>query len=255
MHLPIKILRKTLDIIYPRRCLNCKKIIPYEYFCEDCEDLVSQITVKLCSKCGLPRKFCSCKWNFYYFDEIISCFESLEANKNSFYFFKFGGYLLGGSFFASEMAKRIKDNPLYLNADVITSVPMHSSSYRKRGYDQVKILAKSISKILNKEYTPLLLQPQKSQKQHETTDISERFANVSGKYIVKKNANIKNKTVLLVDDIKTTGATLSQCARELKLAGAKSVLAISAITIYPKPKEDKKSNPLKYIPEEKFVEK
>ena len=215
-----------------------KKIITEKYFCKDCKDVIARITVKTCPKCGLPRKICACKWNFYYFDEIISCLESDDATKNSFYSFKFGGVFAGGRFFASEMGEKLKTYPAYDDINLITSVPSHKSAHHTRGYDQVKVLAKNLSKIIKKEYIPLLRQPKKSPKQHETTGISERFANVVNKYTTRKNANIKNKTILLVDDIKTTGATLSQCARELKLAGAKKVIAISALTVYPKGKND-----------------
>ena len=245
MRLPIKILEKTIDIIYPRRCLNCKKIIPKDYFCENCDGLVSHITVKTCAKCGMPLKLCACKWNFYYFDEIISCFESDKVTKNSFYSFKFGGNLVGGRFFAEEMAKRIKEHSVFSNIDFIASVPMHRSSLKERGYDQAKSLAKNISREIKKEYVTLLWQPKKSPKQHETTVISERFSNVFEKYKTVKKADIKDKNILLVDDIKTTGATLSQCARELKLAGAKSVVAISALTVYPKKGEDDSKSELK----------
>lgn len=69
--------------------------------------------------------------------------------------------------------------------------------------------------------------------------VDKRFENVKSKYSLIKRADVKDKTILLVDDIKTTGATLSQCARELKLAGAHRVCVVSAVTIYPKPKEDK----------------
>ena len=76
MHLLINVLEKVAAILYPSRCLNCRKIITEKYFCDDCKDVVARITVKTCPKCGLPQKFCACKWNFYYFDEIISCLES-----------------------------------------------------------------------------------------------------------------------------------------------------------------------------------
>jgi len=225
---------KIVSFLFPYHCLNCKKVTPFKYFCKACKNSAAYITVKTCSDCGLPMKYCACKWNFYYFDEIISCFEADDATKRSFYSFKFGGNLIGGEFFADEMAKRIKNNYLYSDMDVIASVPSHITTRRERGYDQVKILAKNISRKIKVKYVPLLCQPKHSPKQHETQNIADRFLNVSGKYRVLKKAKVKDKTILLVDDIKTTGATLSQCARELKLAGAKSVIVVTALTVYPK---------------------
>ena len=237
MRLLSKFAEYILDLFFPRRCLNCSKVITTKYFCKDCKNSAAYIKVKTCKSCGLPFKHCACKWNFYYFDEIISCFESDETTKNSFYSFKFGGYITGGKFFSSQMAKNVKKHPNFEDIDVITSVPLHKTTLYERGFDQVKILAKHISKLTKIKYAPLLCQPKKSVKQHETKCMSERFQNVLGKYIIKKNKSVRGKTVLLVDDIKTTGATLSQCARELKFAGAKRVIAVSALTVYPKEKE------------------
>lgn len=240
MHLFSSILKKIFNTVFPKRCLNCQKLIPNGYFCKNCSEVPAYITVKICPDCGLPLKYCACKWNFYYFDEIISSFEGDDATRNSFYSFKFRGDRSGGKFFSNEMSSRFKKNSAYLDVDVITSVPSHKSALYSRGYDQVKILAKNISKEVGIKYKPLLNQPKPSPKQHETKGISERFLNVENKYRVLKNVDIKDKTVLLVDDIKTTGATLSRCARELKLAGAEKVIAISALTIYPKKDETKK---------------
>lgn len=238
MRLLNNLTEKAVALLFPNRCLNCRKITTLKYFCKDCKDAPNYITVKTCIRCGLPKKHCACRWNFYYFDEMLSCFEADEATKNSFYSFKFGGILSGGKFFSFEMAKRLKQHPDYLDFSIITSVPSHKSTVYERGYDQVKVLAKHIAKLTKIKYKPLLYQSKKVPKQHESDSISERFSNVSGKYSVFKNVDIKNKNILLVDDIKTTGATLSQCARELKLAGAERVVAISALTVYPKDKEE-----------------
>lgn len=242
MHLLNNFIEKALAILYPNRCLNCRKIITSKYFCKDCKDLPNYIKVNTCTGCGLPQKHCACKWNFYYFDDMISCFEADEATKKSFYSFKFGGDISGGKFFATEMAERLKWHPDYLDISIITAVPSHKSTIIDRGYDQVRVLAKHISKLTKTKYSPLLYQPKKSPKQHQSSDIAERFLNVTGKYSVFKSVDLKDKIILLVDDIKTTGATLSQCARELKLAGAERVIAISALTVYPKEKKDEKSD-------------
>ena len=238
MRLLNNFIEKAIAVLFPRHCLNCHKLITTGYFCKACSNTPNYITVKTCSECGLPKQKCVCKWNFYYFDEIISCFEADEATKRSFYSFKFGGDLSGGKFFSTEMSERLKLHPDYLDFSVITSVPSHKSTVSERGYDQVKALAKNIAKLNKLNYVQLLYQPKKTPKQHQSADIAERFINVSGKYSVYENADTKDKTVLLVDDIKTTGATLSQCARELKLAGAERVVAITALTVYPKDKEE-----------------
>ena len=242
MRLLNNFIEKMVAVLFPNRCLSCRKITTLKYFCKGCGNVTNPIKVKTCLKCGLPLKLCDCKRNFYYFDEMVSCFEADEPTKRSFYSFKFGGDFWGGKFFSAKMAEIIKNHPDYSDFEIITSVPSHKSTITARGYDQVTALAKGVAKIIKLKYQQVLYQPKKASKQHESSSIAERFSNVSGKYTVLKNVNVKDKTILLVDDIKTTGATLSQCARELKLAGAKKVVAISALTVYPKDKEEKNKN-------------
>lgn len=241
MRLLSSILEKTVSLIFPNRCLSCNKITPLKHFCKDCLPPPTLIHIKTCEKCGLPIKLCACKWNFYYFDKMISCLEADDKTKNSFYSFKFGGNRSGFEFFSEKMVEMLNEKHSDLKIDIITSVPSHKSTVNERGYDQVKLLAKGISKGVGVNYIPLLRQPKKSSKQHETESINQRFSNVVGKYSFCNNQNIKGKTVLLVDDIKTTGATLSQCAKELKLSGAEKVIAITALTVYPKNKEEKQT--------------
>lgn len=240
MRLLSSILEKTVALVFPNTCLICNKISPLKHFCKNCLPPPELISLKTCDKCGLPVKLCACKWNFYYFDKMISCLEADNKTKSAFYSFKFGGNRSGYEFFSEKMVERLNEKYGDLKIDIITSVPSHKSTLNERGYDQVKLLAKGISRQLKVKYIPLLKQPKKASKQHETNTIEQRFSNVVSKYSFCNNCNIKGKTILLVDDIKTTGATLSQCAKELKLSGAESVFAITALTVYPKNKDEEK---------------
>ena len=240
MRLLTDTLEKAVALIFPNRCLVCEKITPLKYFCNDCLPAPELIGLKTCKKCGLLIKDCSCKFNFYYFDSIISCLEADEKCKEAFYAYKFYGNVTGSRFFYEKMAQRIKEDYQDLKIDIVTFVPSHKSSVNERGFDQVKILAKGLAKLIKVKYRPLLCQPKKSQKQHKTVTVDERFRNVEGKYRFCGKSSIKGKTILLVDDIKTTGATLSQCAKELKLSGAEKVIVITALTVYPKNKDKEK---------------
>ena len=209
----------------------CNKIIQGKYFCRDCDGKIAPIKIKTCLSCGQVLSKCSCKRNFYYFDEMVSCFEADENTKTTFYSFKFGGNFFGGKYFAEEMIKHIKKKLDYTDIDIITPVPSHKSAKQEKEYDTAEVLAKQISKALHIPFKRLIIQPKKVPKQHETEGFAERYNNVKGKYSVKKRANIKNKTILLVDDIKTSGATLSECARELKLSFAGKVIGVTALTV------------------------
>ena len=216
-------------MIFPNRCIVCGKICKDKYFCNNCNGLLKPFSVKLCTKCGSPFKYCECKYRFYYFDKIISVFPNDNNERESFYRYKFNGYLSAGGYFSSLMAKVVKSSFNDTVFDIVTSVPMHISKRLDRGYNQSEVLARKIAKILNIPYKNLLSEPHKSKTQHKLTSIADRYLNVKNKYKLIKNANIKGKSVLLVDDIMTTGATLSECARLLKLGGAEKVYATTAL--------------------------
>lgn len=123
-----------------------------------------------------------------------------------------------GRFVADEVARRYGDR-----FDVLTWAPIGRKRRKKRGYDQAQLLAEEAAKLLGRAVTPTL------EKTRDTTansrlDASKRFANVRGVYAVTDRASVEGKRVLIIDDVYTTGATLGECARALRDAGAVSVI-------------------------------
>ncbi len=231
-----RFLNRLLSLIYPERCLSCGKLITKPYFCKKCFDDIKEINLKICFKCGLPVKLCTCKRNFYYFKYVISPFENNGNVKSAFYRCKFGGAKSGYKFFAQKMAEWTRVKYSKVDFDLVCWVPCHTSSKNKYGYDRVGYLAKLVANNLKLPAVDVLKQPKPSASQHDSSGINERFNNVQGKYKTKYPGKVRGKTVLLVDDIKTSGATLSETARELKLSGAKEVYALTALTTYPEKK-------------------
>ena len=98
----------------------------------------------------------------------------------------------------------------------------------ERGFNKSDLFAKEISEILNIEYNAnLLVKKSKTKTQHRIRNIEDRFANVRDGY--KSVFDLKGKNILLVDDIKTTGASLDECARQLKFSGAENVYSVVAL--------------------------
>lgn len=224
---------KLKAVIFPNRCIVCEKLTENKYFCKHCEGTLKPFSVKLCPRCGSPLKNCSCGRYFYYFDKIRAAFANEGAAKNSFYYYKFGGYLNAANYFADQMVKVAKEDFKGIHFDAVTFVPMHISKRLDRGYNQSEKLARKVARRLKLPCSPLLKERKRSKAQHTKTSIVDRFVGVKGRYSILKSARIRGKTVLLVDDIMTTGATLSECARLLKLEGAERVFALCALkTIY-----------------------
>ncbi len=222
-----------IKMVFPNHCLCCDKLITGDYFCKDCDGLVKPIDLKTCKKCGHPMKLCSCKWNFYYFDGIIGCFENDNQNKTSFYRFKFGANFKGGEFFARHLIERINQRYGQIEFDYITCVPADKTNRHTRKYNHLEFLTKKVAEALKIKRKRLLSVAKSVPKQHKTKTFNERYDNVNEKYSAVKNVDLKSKRVLLIDDIKTTGATLSECARQLKLKGATEVFAAVALVTYP----------------------
>ena len=111
---------------------------------------------------------------------------------------------------------------------MIMFVPMTRKKERKRGYNQSKLLAERISEMT---YLPvlkgILIKRRETKNQHDLS-YHERLDNLHGSYEITDKSVIKGKTILLCDDVKTTGATLNECAFELRINGAKAVYSICA---------------------------
>ncbi len=235
---------KVFDIIanalFPNKCICCGEIIDREdYLCDYCYEMIEYVDFsKICKRCGLNKKECQCKNRVFHFSGSIAPFENKEVARRAMYRFKFGRALGGSKFFAFEMAKAIKTVYNDVEFDGIAFVPMHFVKRLKRGFNQTEVLARELSKILEVKIFEDLLSSKYSSKIQHDLSFKERFFNIKGRYSF--NYNITGKTILLVDDIKTTGATLDECAKQLLLAGADSVYCVTGLIT--QSKKGKKTN-------------
>ena len=144
--------------------------------------------------------------------------------KNRLINFKFHEKIYIYKAFVNFMLKNKKVCNFLKNYDIIIPVPIHYNRKVTRGYNQSALLAKEIAKKITKiEYANNVLLKKINNKPQSTKNKKERNNNVLGVYFVKNESKIWNKKVLLVDDIYTTGSTVNECARMLKIKGAKEV--------------------------------
>jgi ComF family protein len=111
--------------------------------------------------------------------------------------------------------------------DLIVPVPLHPAKRRERGFNQAELLAESLTDRVSAPLRPVLERTRYTTTQ-TAFDRSERMENLRGAFRLRKNSDVRHLRVLLIDDVLTTGSTLSECARVLKKAGATSVCAATA---------------------------
>jgi len=221
------------ESLYPKQCVCCNDIIDEnEELCDNCIRNIERVDdTKRCIKCGLLKGNCGCKIYVYHFEGCVAPFFNRGLAKRGAYSLKFKKREHVAEFFAREMAKTVRSQLSNIDFDVICYVPSTWRSYSKRGFNQSYLLAWHLSKILS---IPLLKGAIKCKLllsfQHKLNR-EKRFKVTRKKYYFSKHiaADLKDKKVLLVDDIKTTGATLDECSRQLLFGGARSVFCVTAL--------------------------
>lgn len=202
------------DLIFPPRCPFCGQLIRHgEQTCKDCRAIQPTIQIK--------ELFCQG-------EIVVPCYTAFLYHgkvRDSMLRFKFEDEPSIGTFFGRELAILIDGLHLPFDFDVITAVPMTRWHQARRGYNQSERLAKTAATDLKLPYKRLLRKRRHSRVQHLLT-AEERFSNVLGAYAACSAA--AGKKILLIDDIVTTGATLTACVEELLQAGAAQVVCAAA---------------------------
>lgn len=201
-----------LDILFPPRCVFCRKMLPSGSggICSHClEDLP-----RTGSHAGQKGDFFSiCVSPLYYEDDVR---ESLLRYK----FQSATGY---AGVYAKLLADCIRTE-LDGRWDIISWVPLSAKRYKERGYDQAMLLALATALELENVAVCTLEKTRNVEKQSIMGSPEKRRANISGAYTVTDRELVDGKRILLIDDIITSGSTLGECARMLRQAGAVEVL-------------------------------
>lgn len=146
--------------------------------------------------------------------------------RDSHHRYKFSGVQSYAGTYAALMAQCVEDH-LWGRFDVVTWVPLSRWRLWRRGYDQSRLLAERLADKVGVPCEPLLKKTRHTKAQSGLTEESRRRANVLGAYKPAPGAAVAGRRVLLVDDVATTGATASECARVLRTAGAAGVVCVT----------------------------
>ncbi|MDX1774988.1 MAG: ComF family protein [Desulfobulbales bacterium] len=226
-----------LDILFPERCLACgtgMKSHENISYCASCRQEIRLICEPFCITCGKPfdqaggaNHLCGfCLINDWHFQQARAAVGYRSPVTEAVKTFKYGGKMYGLATFAALAQQYLLAQPLP-DPDVIVPVPLHNKRLRQRGFNQAFILSKKIFPEWKHKIDPhILFRHQWSRPQTSLTG-AERRRNVKNAFKVGRPDKIKNKKVLLVDDVFTTGATVNECARVLMGSHASEVVVFT----------------------------
>lgn len=228
---------KIADYLLPRRCIFCNTPIYGEApCCEKCRELIPYAE-GVCPKCG--KSPCICGQMDFAFTAVTPVFFYEIGAKNAVKQLKF----YERTSYAKSLAKYMHDRLLlcdyYPKLELIVPVPMTKKSIHNRGYNQSAMLANELSKLSGIAADDTSLQKiRETRKQHDLTE-RERKTNLCSAFAVTVPEKIAEKTILLCDDVYTTGATFDECARTLLAGGAKEVFCAAVSTTMSRRGSDK----------------
>lgn len=204
-----------LNLLFPQVCGFCEKVSP-DALCTECKQKVEARLIY-----GIDE----IKDKFFEEHLYLMRYEGEIREKILAYKFEDKSYLYHT--FAKLIVNSKKICDILQTYDIITSVPIHPKRKSKRGYDQSELIAREIAKnMLNLKYEKVLKKIRDNPKQSLQSK-QERIQNVKNAYEITKKEIIKDKRVVLFDDIYTTGSTVNECSRVLKQNGAKYILILS----------------------------
>lgn len=204
-------INKILEIIFPNVCGICGKIDKHN-LCPQCK-----IKLKKLIKANITKMSNKNFTNHAY----LFTYGGIIREKIIKYKFKDSAYLY--KTFAEIIIKNKKMCGFIKNYDIIIPVPIHKKRYKERGYNQSELLASEIAKTLNISIEKRVLIKNVNNTPQSKLSKIERKNNANGVYKIINAQKIKNKKIIIIDDIYTTGSTANECSKLLKQAGASEI--------------------------------
>ena len=202
---------RFLSALLPKRCPFCREVIPAEKdFCDDCKSKLPGEVYEGHAIGGAP-----CCAPLLYMDEYAYAIKCFKFGKKKYYAHPLALLMLRAVLNAYDLT----------SFDLVTFVPMHKKKLKKERFDHTALLADELSKLSGLPCVRVLEKYKKNKTQH-SLGRSQRFDNVRGVYRVIDKSLVKGKSILLIDDIMTTGNTLGECARVLEKAGCRDVSCV-----------------------------
>ncbi|MBD5492033.1 MAG: ComF family protein [Lachnospiraceae bacterium] len=225
----ISFLNTLLTWLYPRRCPVCDEPVkPYHALvCNECADVPALVEPPFCMKCGKhlareEKEYCSdCASHTHLYDRGRALF-SYKSVSDSIARFKYRGRQEYAAYYAARMAEGLSGFIRACRADALIPVPLHKSKLKARGYNQAEVLAEELSALTGIPMFPDLIERVEKTAPMKDLSAAERQNNLKRAFKIRRN-DVKLSTIIIIDDIYTTGSTIDAVSREFKKAGVKRI--------------------------------
>lgn len=211
-----------LDILYGNFCPSCAKAIRWdELVCSDCGEELEKLRISSDEEILASRDMEHC-------DRAVSLFYFQDICRENIYKLKSDGEYNFAEYSAKLLCSLLRDKSLSADIDIVTAVPMSRKRHSQRGYNHAELLAKYVAGELGKTKDFKLLRCENDNALQHHLSAEERKRRAVKIYRKQtKHRNISGKTILLCDDVLTTGATMNSCAKILREMGADKIICAS----------------------------
>ena len=220
-----KFLKSVLNLVFPELCFGCGE--EGSYFCQKCLGQTKKYKSQFCPICRKPTKlgrYClNCRKDKNLKGIIVGANFDDRVLQRAIHFFKYESVKNLAGPLANLYPYKILKGLAVPENSLLIPVPTHKSKLKKRGYNQAEILARKLDKNLKIGVEPDILTKLRNTKSQMTLTKSERLVNMKNSFLCTNPKAINGKTIILVDDVCTTGTTLEECARALSLGNPKTI--------------------------------
>ena len=226
----------AMDLVYPPHCESCGTPLPdsEKTLCLVCFQKLPYIRIPRCHRCSLPFDGAiaqnasfecpDCLNRHFDFESNLSAFRFRDPIRHFILDLKYHGQTRHAVPLGMWLAEAIQADPRFqaVPLDAIIPIPLHPVRRRERGFNQAELLSEQLATHLKVPMRPLLRRTRYTNPQTKR-DRKERLENLVNAFALTKGASVTGLTVLLVDDVFTTGSTLEECSKLLKHEGAKHI--------------------------------
>ncbi len=213
----LRLKNSLLNLIFPPVCVHCgRRILKQDdYLCPECLENIEYFQPPISKVDGIS------------YDYLISIAKYEDVLVSLIHNLKFYNLSSLGEFIAQLMYEQVKKIKLVLDVNLVVAVPLHSVRKRERGYNQAAIIAKKFASLLNCEFRDDIIERVSNRPSQATLERDKRAKNISQAFKLKKNIDLKHKSVILLDDVFTTGSTVEECCKELRKSEPKRIIVLT----------------------------